>query len=193
MHRTSSNSESFEKYEYSKSKSEVDKFFWHIFCDQYLEIVKDRLFNGTDLEKRSGQETLRRSLLASLKLFAPILPHITEEIYQLYYASGEDVKSIHVSSWPSFDEKLVDVDSERAGDYGVDIINAVRKFKSEQQMSLRAELSSLVLISEDDGFDKLILEIVDDLKSVLKVGEILFEGATSMVTEKFSIKVGINK
>ena len=190
--------ESFDNYEYSKTKAEVEKFFWHIFCDQYLEIIKDRLYNADvrgEEAKRSAQSALYNSLLSVLKIIAPVMPHVTEEIYQLYFKEKESdengSKSIHVSSWPEYDENLVDEKAELSGDLGVDIINSVRKYKSEQQMSLKEELSRLVLVSEEESFREMIESVQEDLKAVLKVKEISFEGETSLESEKFGIKIGI--
>src|SRR3989344_6867620 len=79
--------DSFDKYEYSRTKAEVENFFWHTFCDQYLEIVKDRLYNPEkrgENQRKSGQAALYQTLNSILKLMAPIMPHITEEIYQSY-------------------------------------------------------------------------------------------------------------
>ncbi|MEK6901233.1 MAG: class I tRNA ligase family protein, partial [Nanoarchaeota archaeon] len=136
--------DSFERYEYSKSKAEVEQFFWHVFCDQYLEIIKDRLYNGSIRgfdARQSAQEGLYEGLCTILKLIAPVMPHITEEIYQLYFAgkekqnSIEHQKSIHLSSWPKYDENLINEHIELVGDIGVDIIGTVRKYKSEQHVS----------------------------------------------------------
>lgn len=177
--------EAFENYEFFKAKSAADSFFWQVFCDQYLEVVKHRLYNEQEGTK-SGKQALYTSLLAVLKLMAPFTPHICEEIYQLYFANNE---SIHVSSWPSAGE--TNVDAEMAGDLGVDIINAVRKFKSEKQMSLKDELSKLVLVSTEEGFEEMIKSIENDLKAVLNVKEISFSGDTSLESEKFGIKLEI--
>ena len=188
--------QTFEKYEFSKPKAEVEKFFWQAFCDQYLEIVKDRLYNpevrGVQA-RESAQQALYSSVLAVLKMMAPITPHICEEIYQLFFASKEGMKSVHLSSWPSFDEKLVDEKAEEAGDLGVEIISAVRKFKSEEQMSLKDELSSLVLVSSKDGFEELVRSVEADLKSVLRVKEIVFSGETSLELSNGEVKLGIVK
>ncbi len=186
--------ENFERYEYSRTKLEVEKFFWHLFCDHYLEIVKDRLYNPTlrGVEARqSAQQGLYTAFLAILQLTAPIMPHITEEIYQLYFARKEGKKSIHLSDWPKYNPSLIDEEAELAGDIGVDIINTVRKYKSERQWSMKEELSMLVLVSEEKEFKKTVNSILGDLQAVLKVKEVRFEGETETETEKFSIKVGI--
>ena len=73
------------------------------------------------------------------------MPYITEEIYQLYYKTKEEKKSIHVSDWPTYNEKYVDLEAEKAGDYAVEIISMVRKHKSSNQLSLKTELSKLII------------------------------------------------
>ena len=186
----------FNEYEYSKAKSSVEKFFWQVFCDQYLEIVKDRLYNPDERGvkvRESAQKGIYDSMLGVLKMMAPIMPHITEEIYQLYFAEREGGGSLHKSKWPEFDKKLVDEKAEEIGDLGVDIINTVRKFKSEKEMSMKEELKELILVSGKKGFETKIKGIVDDLKAVLKVKEIKFSGKTSLESEKFNILVGISK
>jgi len=187
---------SFENYEYAKTKAEVELFFWHTFCDNYLEIVKDRLYNPDTRgheERKSAQQALYTSLLTILKMAAPIMPHITEEIYHLYFAQKEGKKSIHISSWPAFDQKLVNEKAELIGDMGVDIINTVRKYKSEQQLSMKETFSRLILGNEDLEFHEMIKSMEADLKAVLNVKEIVFAGQTSLESEKFGIKIGLVK
>ncbi|MBT4936141.1 valine--tRNA ligase [Candidatus Woesearchaeota archaeon] len=188
--------DNFEKYEYSKTKSDVEKFFWHIFCDQYLELVKDRLYNpdtrGNDA-RTSGQYTVHHTLLSVLKMMAPIMPHITEEIYQFYYSKKDNKTSIHTSQWPQYNKDLINNDIELVGDMGIDIINSVRKYKSENQLSMKEELSELILVSEEKDFQTMIAKIEQDLKAVCKVNKIIFSGETPIETEKFGIAVGIRK
>lgn len=179
----------FEEFAYSKVKGDVEKFFWHIFCDQYLEIIKDRLYNPDKRGvggRKSGQQGLYQSLLGVLKMMAPIMPHITEEIYQ-YFVSEK--KSVHLSTWPI--AGLIDEEAELAGDLGVDIINTVRKYKSGEQMSLKDELQGLILVSSEKDFQEMIGKIELDLKAVLNVKEIYFDGDVSLETEKFGIKVSV--
>jgi len=137
---------SFDIYEFSKTKLETEKFFWHIFCDHYLELVKDRLYNpesrGVD-KRASAQYGLYTTLLAILKLMAPIMPHITEELYQFFYAKHEGKKSIHIDSWPIVSK--VDDNAIRVGDVIVDIIEHVRKAKSEKSVSQKAPVQQLLI------------------------------------------------
>jgi valyl-tRNA synthetase len=136
--------ETFRKYEYSKTKLDVENFFWHQFCDDYLEIIKDRIYNPDKRGKegrKSAQYGLYHTLLAILKMMAPIMPHITEEIYQLYYAAKEKKKSIHVSMWPSLD--MIDEEAERIGEVVIQAVEHARRAKSEKKVSLKAPLKQL--------------------------------------------------
>ncbi|MBI2145858.1 valine--tRNA ligase [Candidatus Woesearchaeota archaeon] len=188
--------ETFEKYEYSRTKAEVENFFWHTFCDYYLEIVKDRLYNSEKRgipARKSAQQGLYWSLLSILKMMAPIMPHITEEIYHTYFASREGMKSIHLSSWPAYNDRDINEEMELVGDIGVDIINTVRRFKSEQQLSIKEEFSELILSSEEAAFPETISPLIEDLKAVLNVKHISFTGDTSLQSEKFALKIGLKR
>lgn len=184
--------DSFENYEYSKSKALVENFFWHDFCDLYMEIVKDRLYNPDrrGVESRKGAQLgVYSGILSVLKMMAPIMPHITEEIYQMHFAEAEQCKSLHISEWPEFDSRLVNVKAEEIGNLGVDLINAVRKFKSENKMSMKDEISEIVIL----GREKEMKLILDDLKAVCKAKDIKFSGSADLETEQFKIKVGIRR
>ena len=188
--------ESFENYEYARAKSAAENFFWHILCDNYMEIVKDRLYNpqvrGKE-QRESAQYALYQTLLSVLKMVAPIMPHITEEIYQLYFAAREGKKSIHISSWPESNQKIIDEKAELAGDLGVDIINTVRKYKSEQQLSMKEEFTRLIVGNEDLEFHEMIKSMQADLKAVLNVKEVVFTGKTTLESEKFNVRIGLVK
>ncbi|MFQ5474861.1 MAG: class I tRNA ligase family protein, partial [Candidatus Nanoarchaeia archaeon] len=182
----------FEEYEYSKTKQEVEKFFWGTLCDNYLEICKDRLYNPESRGKKarqSAQFALYESVLSILKLIAPIMPHITEAVYQLYFTEKEMKKSIHISDWPEYDPALIDEEAEKAGDLAVDIIAAVRKFKSENSVSLKKELKVLKIGA--DGEQKALLEnVIDDIKATTRALEVSFAKG-EIETEKFGIAISV--
>jgi valyl-tRNA synthetase len=93
--------DSFEKYEYSKSKARAEQFFWSDFCDNYLEIVKTRVYKGTGDKKLSAQYTLYQTLLTLIKIFAPITPFITEEIYQEHFKKFEKINQFTHQAGPN--------------------------------------------------------------------------------------------
>ncbi len=166
--------EHFEGYRYSKAKKALVSFFLSEFCDNYLEMVKHRLYNperyGEDA-RRSALYALHEVLLTVLKLLAPFAPHITEEIYQAYFAEREGERSIHVSSWPAVREELVDERAERDAMYVVGVVEAVRRFKGERGMPLNAPLERLVLLAPEEVLEG-VRRALDTLEGALHAREV---------------------
>lgn len=129
----------FDEYTYAKARDELDIFFWSKFADYYVEFVKYRIFGENENSKISAQRTLLNVFLAVIKMYAPILPFITEEIYSSVYNGIENIESIHISSWPN----IIDVKSNLdVSDFesATKAIDEIRKFKSENNISLGKEL-----------------------------------------------------
>ena len=166
--------QNFMNYEYSHTKLETDKFFWHTFCDNYLEIIKDRLYNPDKRGKESqlsAQYALYHSLLTILKLMAPITPFITEELYHAFYKKHEKSKSIHNTSWPSIN--LIDNKSEKIGDFFVYVLQHVRRVKNKKKLSLNMPVKKVISkgkITKAD-FEKIKL----DLYATTNAEQIIFE------------------
>ena len=166
----------FDNYEYAKTKASVENFFWNIFCDNYLEIVKDRLYNPDTRGKEareSAQYALYTVILDILKLIAPIMPHITEEIYSLFFKDKEKVQSIHITKWPKPIKITAD---EKAGDVMIEAISEVRKFKAQKQMSMKGELKEII-IETDQNLDPFL----EDLKSTTHAQKISVKKAKELI------------
>ena len=159
---------SFEKYEYSKSKQEVEQFFLRDFCDNYLEIVKKRIYQGKGDEKKSAQYVLYKVLFEVLKMLAPIMPFITEEIYQEYFRKQENEKSVHLCSWPSF---VNSEDDKNTFEILKNILTKVRQEKTKAQKPMNSEI---ILFLEKEDYDELV-DVLDDLKNVTCANEIKVE------------------
>ena len=160
--------ETFESYEYSRAKTETDIFFWS-FCDNYLEIVKNRVYNGTKEERESAFYTLYTSLLTILKLMAPFTPFITEEIYQKYFKEEEKKKSIHISEWP----EEIKIEKSKKNDIEtynllLEIIGKARQEKSMAKKSMKSEIRLTIEKKDKEA----LKEVLDDLKSVTNAREI---------------------
>ncbi len=185
--------ESFDVFDFSRTKADTEKFFYQILCDSYIEIIKDRIYNedkyGSD-PKLSAQYALYRTILSVLKLMAPIMPFITEEIYHMYISGKEKHKSIHISEWPLFDKNMIDENAELAGDILVDILSAVRKYKSEKQLSLKTEIKTL-RIKCDEEYKNRIKLIDIDLKAVIHSEKIEFTKNSDIKCERFPVEIGI--
>jgi len=124
---------SYETYNFGQAKRLLDNFFWNSFCDNYLEIVKKRLYNEMGIKTESAKYTLYTILINILKLYAPIVPHITEEIY-----SNFSKKSIHISDFPKFEK--YDSKIEKLGDEALEVIYKVRKFKADNKKSMKEHI-----------------------------------------------------
>jgi len=164
----------FEQYEYSKAKALVEQFFWKDFADNYIEIVKKRIYQGEGEKKISAQYTLYRALLDLIKMMAPITPFVTEEIYQNYFRKFEKEKSIHISEWPK-SVKLKEA-IEPLYDIFIELLADIRKEKSKAQKPMNSE----IILTLDKNIKKRLEPVLGDLKNVTNASEIK-EG-------KFSVK-----
>jgi len=156
--------EYLKQYETGLAKHEIDEFFWSDFCDDYLEIVKDRVYKPEihgEKERVSAQYALYKVLLELLKLYAIYVPYITEEIYQSYFKAFEKVASIHTMEW----DMKADSKKEEIIYFGENIKNTigeVRKYKSERNLSLKESINTLrISIPENQGeyFEKTLKDI----------------------------------
>ena len=146
----------FEKYEVGLAMGELENFFWN-FCDNYIEIVKVRLYNpdiyGVDAQQ-SGQYALYKTLLEMLKMFGIYLPHITEEIYQNTFKEKEKVVSIHNFTFEKMPVETKDANLIKNGDEVCDIVSRVRGFKTDNKISLKTKLEKIIISTENENFVK---------------------------------------
>ncbi|HLL66839.1 MAG TPA: valine--tRNA ligase [Micromonosporaceae bacterium] len=125
----------FEELDYTRALQRTEAFFW-TFCDDYVELVKQRAYGGD----RSARTTLARTLSTLLRLFAPVLPFVTEEVWS-WWREG----SIHRADWPTRAELGDPVGGDRALGVASDVLRAVRRAKSEAKVSMRAEVARLTV------------------------------------------------
>jgi valyl-tRNA synthetase len=160
----------FDGHEFDKGMLAIEDFMWHKLADNYLEIAKHRLYKGDEKSRRAAQKVLHTTLEAVLKMLAPLLPHLTEELYQLVFMKNEDFSSIHVSSWP--DLTFEDERAFKAGEKGLEIISTGRKWKQDQRMALGAEVERLTVRTKVD--DELHM-VAPEIAGTLRVGELVLE------------------
>jgi valyl-tRNA synthetase len=165
---------SFHEYEYAAACEATERFFWGMLCDNYLEWTKGRLYDDRGTARAAAQYTLYHALLAILKLFAPILPHITEEIYQQLFARTEGRRSIHIADWPQAQEALIDQQAERAGEALLALTTSARRFKSAQKIGLGAQLTRITIALQDTELRGALEQSLADIRSVTRAHEILF-------------------
>lgn len=164
----------FDDFDYTRALSCTETFFWR-FCDDYVELVKARAYgdHGDTAARDSARETLRTALDTVLRLFAPILPFVTEEVWS-WYAPG----SVHRAAWPS----AVTPDGEEGDPDGsvlataAEVIAGVRKAKSLARLSMRAEIATVVVRAPRDVLDRFALAAAD-VRAAGRVGEVVLEVA----------------
>ncbi|ELY48514.1 valine--tRNA ligase [Natronorubrum bangense] len=178
-----------EDYEFAKARDRLRTFFWNTFCDDYLEIAKTRE------DEPSTQYALRTAHRTFLELWAPFLPHVTEEIWQAVYAAdAAALESIHTREWPT--PKGYEADLE-AGETAMEVISALRRYKSENQLPLNADLESVSVYGPIEGFEGAIQHVmhVQELSVLEAEPEVATEVASidldySTLGPKFGSKVG---
>ncbi|MDP9832093.1 valine--tRNA ligase [Trueperella abortisuis] len=137
---------SFEAYDHTRALELTESCFW-TFCDDYLELVKDRAYDrdgaysaaGHAGRVRSARVALNLAVDTFLRLFAPVLPYATEEVWS-WYREG----SVHRAAWPTPESLATSGDPELVALAGT-ALAALRKVKSEQKVSQRTAFSSVTL------------------------------------------------
>ncbi|MGC9367441.1 MAG: valine--tRNA ligase [bacterium] len=153
----------FDHYDFRLARNTVIEFFWKEFCDNYLEIVKDRLYNAEqrgEKARKSALFTLYTAGRAIIGLLAPFLPYITEEIYDQLFTQ-EGVESIHLSKWPQPVKLEIDDSLEIQGNMFFELLAQLREFRGSQGLSQKAEIAQAVLKTSSDNL-KLFENIQED-------------------------------
>jgi valyl-tRNA synthetase len=162
----------FERCQFNIAVEEARNFAWHDLCDEYLEAVKHRLYRSEiygEEKRQAAQHTLYTALYRFLQLFAPIAPHITEEIYQRVFADNLQHRSIHISSWPDVDEDNIDETIIENGDLLVAVIGEVRRGKARRKMSLNAAIEELTIYTGDPKIADSLSPSLETIKGTCKI------------------------
>ena len=155
---------SFEKYDYTRALEVAETFFW-AFTDDYVELVKERTYgNQGEAAANSARAALGITTHTLLKLFAPFIPFVTEEVWS-WWQEG----SIHLQSWPKSSEIITNKST------GIDALNnvtwilsEVRKVKTENKQSMKAEVKTLEIWAKADVID----QVKDAQKDLIAAGNI---------------------
>ncbi len=160
--------ESFERYDYTGALEAAEGFFWS-FCDDYLETVKERAYGSQgEAAAASAQTALRTALDVMLRLFAPFLPFVTEEVWS-WFKDG----SVHTAAWPTADELPVSGDPRLLADLATALI-ALRGAKSNAKVSMKTEVTRAEFVGQADVLDR-IKACEADLRAVGRItGEVVW-------------------
>jgi valyl-tRNA synthetase len=159
----------FEDYDHARALAETETFFW-FFCDDYLELVKSRAYGERGAgPAASARAALRAALSVLLRLFAPVLPFVTEEVWS-WWQDG----SIHQARWPDPGElrALAGPGDPAVLDAASAAIAAVRSAKSAARLSIRAPVRRLVISASDADLAR-IRAVLGDVQAAGKVQQVL--------------------
>lgn len=153
----------FESWDYTRSLELTEAFFW-TFCDDYIELIKDRAYGSQgDAAAASARATLRIALDVQLRLFAPFLPYSTEEVWSWWHE-----ETVHRASWPTVDECGPSTGNPAALQVVGDALAGIRKAKSDAKLGMRAEVTSVTLAAPTDA-QELLRASEGDLRAAGKL------------------------
>jgi valyl-tRNA synthetase len=186
----------FEAFDYATALQVVEESFWQ-FCDHYLELVKLRSYSEEDTPgRRSALAALGLGLNAYLRLLAPFVPFVTEEVWSWRFAGGSGPKSVHIASWPKASEleAVPRPEFDRTLEAAVEVMTAIRGAKTLGQKSLRWPVASLEIAGAEADRDALQPVIEDILRAgnVADDGLTLIDGAAPE-GERFAITVTLGE
>jgi valyl-tRNA synthetase len=193
----------FENYDYAKALEVTESFFWE-FCDDYLELIKVRAYgqnSSDDFKTASAQFVLAITIDVIIRLFAPFLPFVTEEIHSWYSNN-----SLHLCEWPNlatlsdvlavfnnFGFKKHDVESALTQDsisVASDILHAVRRKKTELKVSQKTSVD-LVVITANSVFLDVVDKIREDIVAACSIAELKLIQDDGLDFDKSIVEVNI--
>ncbi len=171
--------DAFSRFEYALALQSVEEKFWE-FCDHYVELVKARSYNEQD---RIGRESAHASLYWCLKtfirLFAPFMPYVTEEIWSWRFAGDGLDASVHSSSWPEVSEVAGITGDPQALAAATEVLSAIRGTKTSAQKGQRWGVSALTIKAASSNLEVLNTVLAD----VIRAGSVV-DGGTKLVVQE---------
>ncbi|HPP88576.1 MAG TPA: valine--tRNA ligase, partial [bacterium] len=163
--------ETFDNYRFNEAANALYDFFWKKYCDWYIEISKPILFNGAIEEKNIKMTVLLECLNSFLKLLHPIMPFITEEIWQKLPQNYRDAESIMISEWPKINENYINDSSVNQMDLIIDIITNIRNIANQMNVPPSQKVN-VFLVIKDHNKKSLINDYCDYIILLAKVEEL---------------------
>lgn len=178
-----------EEYEIGIALNHLEKFFWN-FCDDYIEIVKHRLYRPEEFGERarySGQKTVYTLLFKLIQAFSIYLPYVTEEIYHELYMNDMNIPSIHITSIENL--KIKDKNKEtylNIGNTIMEIISELRGEKTNNNVSLKTPFS-IVEIDVNSNILEGITKAEKDFKATVTIENLKLNDKQTSLENNFNI------
>jgi len=187
--------EALETYRFHEAANQIYDFFWGEFCDWYLELIKPRLMDEASRESaRTACQNLVSLFEAALRLLHPVMPFITEEIWQAIYDGKPPQQSIALAGYPQLDEKRLDLAAETDMAILQDLIASVRNLRAELKVETKVKVP-IELFAHDPQTKALVeqnREAIERLGNVSNISEVTQSQASqapSRATARFDVRV----
>ncbi len=186
-----------QNYRFDEAAHRVYDFFWHEFCDWYLELVKLRLSGGKSAEaKTAAREALDHLVTifeGALRLLSPFMPFLTEELWQAFYQGKAPHKSIALGAYPQSDAKQVDLLAETEMAVLQDLIVNVRAIRADLKMEPKARAPIRVFAERDVrrllAQNRLAVEKLAGAEDIVFMESSLAKQAGARSTSRFEVSV----
>lgn len=166
--------QAFIAYDQARALETIESFFW-TFCDDYVELVKERAYNASPQERTSALTALNIALKSFLRLFAPFIPFATEEAWSWFMDS-----SVHLASWPTSAEVLGDWTSRKPLlTHAGQVISLIRGAKTGAKVSQKTPIS-VARIAIPDSLQQMLEDAVDDICSVGRIEQLMLQTADEL-------------
>ncbi|HUY46135.1 MAG TPA: valine--tRNA ligase [Streptosporangiaceae bacterium] len=168
-----------DEYDFMQGYQAASRFFWSIFCDRYIEMIKDRFLTPedySDTERASARAALSIGFRTALGVFAPFAPFVTEHLFQKLFRAHEDAVSVHLTAWPTApadwrtDRSLIDNMST--------ILDQIRALRSNLQLGSNTRISKVALQATNDDGLRMANAIAEPLRVAARAGELVFADAS---------------
>ena len=179
----------FERYEHADVLKAVESFFWTRFTDTTLELVKTRARGEDAAGRASAVATLRLGLDVLLRLFAPFLPYVTEEIWSWAFAAEKGQPSIHRAPWPGPADFAGVAAPADAGslELAIGCLAAIHKAKADAAVSVGREVEALVLAAAPATLPR-FARVAADVLAAARVAVVTQQADAALAAGVFQVR-----
>jgi valyl-tRNA synthetase len=181
------------EYRFHEAAHVVYHFFWGEYCDWYVELLKPRLLSPDREEARAAFANVVRVFEGALRMLAPFMPFITEEIWSAVYDGKTPLKSIALAAYPQTDAAQLDADAERDMSILQDLIVSVRNIRAELKVPQKEKLPIEVFTTSEVRAiveaNSSAIEQLANVSTLTFVDESLAKATNSRATARFEVRL----